>query len=265
MTTLAGATTIVSGADAHAVADPAPLVSARNVTVAFGSRKVLQEVTVAVRPGEIVTVIGPNGAGKSTLAKVLLGLVVPDGGIIERAPGLRVGYVPQRFPLEHLVPLSVERLVTLTSRASEAEVDAALEETGILHLKGAEATSLSGGEFQRALIARALLRRPDFLVLDEAVQGVDFIGETRLYRLIAEIRRKRGCGILMISHDLHVVMAESNRVVCLNGHICCEGMPETIRADPEFTRLFGPEAARSLAIYTHEHDHVHDGCGEKHT
>lgn len=234
------------------------LVEARGLSVVLGDRTVLDRVDVAIARGEIVTVIGPNGAGKSTLAKALLGLQKPHSGTITRARGLRVGYVPQRFPVENLVPLTVERLVTLTTRASRKEVTAALEETGIPHLRGADASGLSGGEFQRALIARALLRDPDLLVLDEPVQGVDFTGETRLYRLIARIRERRGCGIVMISHDLHVVMAGSDRVICLNGHVCCAGMPETIRADPAFQRLFGADATRHLAIYPHAHDHDHE-------
>ncbi len=240
-----------------AATDPRPLVDAHGLSIALGGRTILDHVDMTVSGGEIVTVIGPNGAGKSTLVKILLGLLKPDAGSVGRAPGLTVGYVPQRFPLENLVPLTVERLVTMTVRASRAAVTAALEETGIPHLRDADAAGLSGGEFQRALIARALLRDPDLLVLDEPVQGVDFTGETKLYRLIGEIRDRRGCGVVLISHDLHVVMAESDRVICLNGHVCCEGVPETIRTDPEFMRLFGPAAARHLAIYPHAHDHDH--------
>lgn len=234
------------------------LIEARNITVRYHGRAVLNDVSLSVSRGEIVTLIGPNGAGKSTLAKVLLGLVKPDSGVVRKTHKLAIGYVPQKFPLDHLVPLTVARLVSLTCHASDAAIDAALAETGIAHLKHADAASLSGGEFQRALIARALLQAPDLLVLDEAVQSVDFIGETRLYRLIADIRRRHDCGIVMISHDLHVVMAESDRVICLHGHICCEGIPEKIRVDPEFVRLFGTEASGALAVYTHEHDHAHE-------
>jgi zinc transport system ATP-binding protein len=187
-----------------------------------------------------------------------------QGGSVVKCPGLRVGYVPQRFPLAPNVPLDVARLLSLTLRPSADEMEAVLEETGILHLARAPVSNLSGGELQRALLARALLRKPDLLVLDEPVQAVDFIGEARLYELIAAIRRKHGCGILMVSHDLHMVMAESDHVICLNGHVCCEGGPEKVRSDPEFARLFGPAAADVMATYTHHHDHDHESREHHH-
>jgi zinc transport system ATP-binding protein len=235
-----------------------PLIEGRGISLKLGSRVILDSVDVDVMPGEIVTIIGPNGAGKSSLVRVLLGLQPVSGGRIVRKSGLRVGYVPQRFPLTPNVPLDVQRLLSLTLRPAPADIDAALAETGIAHLKTAAVASLSGGELQRALLARALLRKPELLVLDEPVQAVDFIGETKLYELIATIRRRHGCGILMVSHDLHMVMAESDRVICLNGHICCEGGPETVRHDPEFIKLFGPQAARVIAAYSHHHDHDHE-------
>lgn len=238
---------------------PRPLISARGVSLMLGGKQILQNVSLEVQRGEIVTVVGPNGAGKSTLVRVLLGLLEPSGGQVERITGLRIGYVPQRFSAPDNLPLTVEKLLSLTARAGPDDVRKVLDETGIEgHLK-TPVTALSGGELQRALIAKALLRQPDLLVLDEPVQGVDFIGETRLYQLIGQIRRTRGCGILMVSHDLHVVMAESDRVVCLNGHVCCEGQPASVKADPEFARLFGAEAARVVAVYAHDHDHTHEG------
>ncbi len=236
-----------------------PLVAAENVSLTLGGKLVLDAVSLTVAPGEIVTLIGPNGAGKSSFARLLLGLVEPTSGRVTRRPGLSVGYVPQRFAVPETIPLSVRRLLTLTRKAGNSEIDRVLEETGITQLAETQVTALSGGEQQRALIARALLRDPDFLVLDEPVQGVDFIGEAQLYRLVSQIRTRRGCGILMVSHDLQVVMAERDRVVCLNGHVCCEGGPEAVKGHPEFVRLFGREAARALAVYSHEHDHVHDG------
>jgi zinc transport system ATP-binding protein len=240
------------------------LISARSITVAHGGRTILDQVTLDVSKSEIVTVIGPNGAGKSTLVRALLGLEILKGGSVVKSPNLRVGYVPQRFPLTPNVPLDVARLLSLTLRPSTDEIEVALEETGIAHLARAFVTNLSGGELQRALLARALLRKPDLLVLDEPVQAVDFIGETKLYELIASIRRKHGCGILMVSHDLHMVMAESDHVICLNGHICCEGGPEKVRSDPEFARLFGPSAAKVIATYTHHHDHDHESHEHHH-
>jgi zinc transport system ATP-binding protein len=235
-----------------------PLIGGRGISLKLGNRVILDSIDVDVMPGEIVTVIGPNGAGKSSLVRVLLGLQAVTGGRIVRKVGLRVGYVPQRFPLIPNVPLDVRRLLSLTLRPAPADIEGALAETGIVHLKDAAVASLSGGELQRALLARALLRKPELLVLDEPVQAVDFIGETKLYELIAEIRRRHGCGILMVSHDLHMVMADSDRVICLNGHICCEGGPETVRHDPEFVKLFGPQAARVIAAYSHHHDHDHE-------
>jgi zinc transport system ATP-binding protein len=244
------------------------LLSARDVSLTLHGRSILDHVTIDVRPNEIVTVIGPNGAGKSTLVRCLLGLQPITSGEIVRSKALRIGYVPQRFPQTPNVPLDVRRLLSLTLKPSESEIDAALAETGIAHLKHAAVARLSGGELQRALLARALLRKPELLVLDEPVQAVDFMGEARMYELISEIRRQHGCGILMVSHDLHMVMAESDHVVCLNGHVCCEGGPSKVQQDPEFARLFGPSAARMIAAYTHHHDHDHEshghGCDHDH-
>jgi zinc transport system ATP-binding protein len=242
-----------------------PLIEGHDISLEFSGRVILDHVDIDVMPGEIVTLIGPNGAGKSSLVRVLLGLQKSSGGRIARKPGLRVGYVPQRFPLASNVPLDVKRLLALTLRPTNAEIEATLAETGIAHLKHAAVASLSGGELQRALLARALLRRPELLVLDEPVQAVDFIGETRLYELISAIRRNHGCGILMVSHDLHMVMAESDRVICLNGHICCEGGPEAVRHDPEFVKLFGAQAARVIAAYSHHHDHDHESHAHTHS
>ncbi|MGH2340687.1 ATP-binding cassette domain-containing protein [Segnochrobactraceae bacterium EtOH-i3] len=231
------------------------LVTVTGLSVDLGGRQILRDIELAVDAGEIVTLIGPNGGGKSTLVKTVLGLVRPSSGRVERAAGLRIGYVPQKLSIGWSMPLTVARLMTLTVRASRAAVLAALEETGVAHLAEAQAHTLSGGEFQRVLIARALMARPDLLVLDEPVQGVDFTGEQALYQLISEVRTRRGCGVLLVSHDLHVVMAATDRVFCLNGHVCCAGVPSVVADDPAYARLFGPRAG--LAIYRHHHDHVH--------
>jgi zinc transport system ATP-binding protein len=235
-----------------------PLITTHKLGLQISNRKILDQVNMTVREREIVTIIGPNGAGKSTLVKVILGLVPQTSGSIEQRANLRVGYVPQRFPASHNVPLSVRRLMTLTQKVSEDALLKTLDETGIAHLIDASVSALSGGELQRALLARALLRQPELLVLDEPVQAVDFTGEIKLYELISQIRKSRGCGILMVSHDLHMVMAESDRVICLNGHICCEGKPSTVQKDPEFLKLFGPNATRMIAAYSHHHDHDHE-------
>ena len=240
------------------------LLSARDASLTIGGRSILDRVNIDVRPNEIVTVIGPNGAGKSTLVRCMLGLQPLTSGVIVRNAGLRVGYVPQRFPLTSNVPLDVRRLLSLTLRPSEDDIDEALNETGIAHLKTAGVARLSGGELQRALLARALLRKPELLVLDEPVQAVDFMGEAKMYELISAIRKRHGCGILMVSHDLHMVMAESDHVICLNGHVCCEGGPSKVQQDPEFAKLFGPAAARMIAAYTHHHDHDHESHDHHH-
>jgi zinc transport system ATP-binding protein len=239
-----------------------PLVALSAVSVRRGGRTVLSDVDFAIGPGEIVTIIGPNGGGKTTFLKVVLGLVPPAAGRVWRRPGLRFGYAPQRLAIDPTIPLTVRRLMTLTARHDGAAVLAALEETGVAHLAAADAATLSGGEFQRVLLARALLAKPDILVLDEPVQGVDFAGEVALYEKIAAIRDRHGCAVLLVSHDLHVVMAASERVVCLNGHVCCAGVPREVAESPEYVRLFGPRAAATVALYTHHHDHAHDLHGE---
>ena len=232
------------------------LVSLSNAGIWRDGRWLVRGVDLKIRRGEVVTLIGPNGAGKSTTARLAIGVLKADEGSVARSSGLRIGYVPQKLSIDWTMPLSVRRLLRLTSPLLERDVVAALEATGIPHLADAEVRHLSGGEFQRALLARAIARRPDLLVLDEPVQGVDFAGEAALYELIQEIRRSTGCGILMISHDLHMVMAGTDTVICLNGHICCRGTPETVSQSSDYMKLFGG-SARSLAVYNHHHDHTH--------
>jgi len=237
------------------------LISARGVTVSADGRRIVDGVDLDIRRGEIVTLIGPNGAGKTTLCRALIGIAHTDGGTITRADKLRIGYVPQRFEFDGLIPLSVARFMSLTRPVAGAEIDRLLEETRIAHLKHADISSLSGGEFQRAALARALARAPDLLVLDEPAQGVDIAGEARVYRLIEDISKQRGCAVLMVSHDLHVVMAASDRVVCLNRHVCCQGVPDAVARHPEYARLFGDAGVSALGLYAHDHDHSHDVSG----
>lgn len=236
---------------------PDTLVSLEGAGVRRGGRWLVRGIDLDVRRGEIVTLIGPNGSGKSTTAKTAIGVIKADEGTVRRQPGLRVGYVPQKLSIDWTLPLTVERLMKLTGPLPKTEIAEALEAVGIAHLAKAEVQHLSGGEFQRALLARVMARKPDLLVLDEPVQGVDFSGEVALYQLIRDIRDRTGCGILLISHDLHVVMADTDTVLCLNGHVCCRGTPEAVVADPEYLRLFGARAAETLAIYRHRHDHTH--------
>lgn len=237
--------------------DPQPLVSLAGAGVYRNGRWLVRGVDFTVRPGEIVTLIGPNGSGKSTSAKLATGILRADEGRVDRRAGLRTGYVPQRLAIDWTMPLTVRRLMTLTAPLSADDIDHALDAVGIRHLAGAEVQHLSGGEFQRALLARAMARKPDILVLDEPVQGVDFSGEIALYDLITSIRNATGCGILLISHDLHIVMAETDTVICLNGHVCCRGTPAAVSSSPEYMRLFGDKASRTLAVYSHDHDHTH--------
>lgn len=233
------------------------LVSLANAGVQRSGRWLVRGVEFSVSKGEIVTLIGPNGSGKSTSAKMAIGVIKPTEGVVTRTAGLKVGYVPQKLSVDWTMPLPVRRLMTLTGPLAARDIDAALNATGIAHLANAEVQHLSGGEFQRALLARAIARKPDLLVLDEPVQGVDFSGEIALYDLIKNIRNSSNCGILLISHDLHVVMAETDTVICLNGHVCCRGTPQAVSQSPEYMRLFGGAAAKGLAIYSHHHDHTH--------
>ena len=234
-----------------------PLVSLDGAGVYRAGRWLVRDVGLSVRSGEIVTLIGPNGSGKSTTAKMALGILKPDEGTAERRAGLSVGYVPQKVSVDWTLPLKVERFMHLTGRISRADAEHAMQATGIAGLKGAEVRNLSGGEFQRVMLARAIARRPDLLVLDEPVQGVDFSGEIALYDLIKSIRDDYGCGILLISHDLHVVMAATDQVICLNGHVCCSGPPSLVSQHAAYRELFGARAASTLAVYEHSHDHTH--------
>ena len=234
-----------------------PLVSLSNVGVRRNGRWLVRGVDFSVSRGEIVTLIGPNGSGKSTTVKTAIGVMKADEGKVTRASGLKVGYVPQKLAIDWTLPLTVRRLMTLTGPLSASDMNEALDAVGLSHMRDAEVQHLSGGEFQRALMARAIARKPDLLVLDEPVQGVDFSGEIALYDLIKSIRNASGCGILLISHDLHVVMAETDTVICLNGHVCCRGTPEAVSRSPEYVRLFGSRAAQTLAVYSHHHDHTH--------
>ena len=234
-----------------------PLVRLDNAGLRRDGRWLVRGVDLQVAPGEIVTLIGPNGSGKSTSAKMAIGVLKPDEGKVFRNADLRVGYVPQKLSVDRTMPLTVRRLMTLTGKLPETVIRQSLEQVGVAHLADAQVHNLSGGEFQRAMLARAIARKPDLLVLDEPVQGVDFAGELSIYELIIDIRNSTGCGILLISHDLHVVMAETDTVICLNGHICCRGTPQTVSQSAEYQRLFGAGAAGKLAVYNHQHDHTH--------
>jgi zinc transport system ATP-binding protein len=237
-----------------------PLITANHMWVrrrtSMAEKVILEDVSLALMPAKIMTLIGPNGAGKTTLLKVLLDLMPVSSGTLTRKPGLKIGYMPQKLDINPTLPMTVECLLSLgtTERLSKIQtlIDTCLKEVGAHALKYSQLTVLSGGEMQRVMLARALLTAPHLLVLDEPMQGVDVLGQEELYHLIARIRDNRGCAVLLVSHDLHLVMAASDEVVCLNTHVCCSGHPNQVTADPMYQKLF-------VAPYKHDHDHRHDG------
>lgn len=239
-----------------------PLVRVEGINLAIRDRQILHDVSLSLHDGEVLTLIGPNGAGKSLLVRIILGLVQPDTGRVRLRSGTRIGYMPQRLSVEETLPLTVYRFITLGTPASRQRVQEVLRETGAAHVLESPIQSVSGGEMQRVMLARALLRDPEFLVLDEPVQGVDVSGQHELYALIGRIRQRRGCAILMVSHDLHLVMSATDRVICLNHHVCCSGHPDKVSRDPAYLQLFGLEGLRNIAVYQHRHDHHHDLYGE---
>lgn len=234
-----------------------PLLSADHLSVRLDGHDVLTDISMQVRGGEIVTILGPNGSGKSTLLRALLGILSPASGKVSRRPGLVIGYVPQRLAIDRTLPMTVRRFLSLPVRVSDTAAAAALARVGLPDVAGKQMADLSGGQFQRVLLARALLAKPHLLILDEPTQGLDQPAEAAFYRLIEEVRRETGVAVLMVSHDLHVVMAASDRVICLNGHICCEGTPRVVSSAPEYRALFGLGTQGALALYQHVHDHSH--------
>ncbi len=238
------------------------LVSVEGLGVHRAGQSILSGVSLELSGNEIVSLIGPNGAGKTTLIRAILGLIPHQEGRIEKAPNLVIGYMPQRLAIDPVLPLTVRRFLRMAAKAGKGEILTVLGEVGVPQLLESQVQTLSGGEFQRVLLARALLRNPDLLVLDEPAQQVDFQGQIDMFELIEGLRRSRGCGVLVVSHDLHMVMRATDRVLCLNGHICCSGAPEAVSAHPEYVALFGPRAAESVALYHHHHRHAHDLAGD---
>lgn len=238
------------------------LVSLKDITVSFGARNVLSHISLDLKPGRILTLLGPNGAGKSTLVRVVLGLIKPTSGTITTAEKLTIGYVPQKLHLDATLPLTVSRFMRLRPGVRKEDVLPALKRVHAAHLLNQPMQKLSGGENQRVLLARALLNKPDLLVLDEPTAGVDVNGQLALYDLINQLRQELNCSVLMVSHDLHLVMAKTDEVLCLNQHICCSGTPEVVSMHPEFIAMFGNRGAEQLAIYRHHHNHRHDLQGK---
>lgn len=235
-----------------------PLLVGTDISVKADGKTLLNNVSVSVCENEIVTIIGPNGGGKTTLLKSLLGLRPISSGTVKRKKNLNLGYVPQKLVIDRTLPLTVQRLMRLTGSYKRAQIEDALGETGVAHKIHDNIHSLSGGEMQRVLLARAIIRQPELMVLDEPVQGVDYLGEIALYQLIEAIRNKYKCGILLVSHDLHMVMRASNRVICLNTHVCCSGQPTDVEQSPDYQRLFGSRGLQTMAPYGHRHGHFHD-------
>ena len=236
-----------------------PLLAAlHSVGVQRNGRWLVKDIDLAVHRGEVVSLIGPNGSGKTTVTKVLANSINPDVGTVERAKGIRIGYVPQKINIDSTLPITVRRLMNVPQQIDDRKIDEALDRLDIRPLRDSPVQRLSGGEFQRALFARALLRNPDLLILDEPAQGLDFQGEAKLYRQISDIREQMNCGILLVCHDLHVVMAQTDTVICMNVHICCTGSPTQVKSDEAYLSLFGhQEDEHSHAVYTHTHNHSH--------
>jgi zinc transport system ATP-binding protein len=231
-----------------------------NVGFSKNNKWLVKGVSLEVKQGEIVTLIGPNGSGKSTTAKIALGIYKNIEGKVNKFTN-KIGYVPQKISIDWTLPIRVIDFMSLIEEPTDEQINIALNLTGVKHLKNNSLSDLSSGEFQRVLIARAIAKQPDLLVLDEPVQGVDFRGEIALYELIKKISEELNCGILLISHDLHVVMAATDYVVCLNGHVCCSGTPQVVAKNNEYQELFGDRASSILSLYAHKHDHTHSQDG----
>jgi len=238
------------------------LIALENIELTLAERQILKNINLQVHEKEIITLIGPNGAGKTSLVKVVLGLIKPTRGKVVRQQKLSIGYMPQQVVVEPTLPLTVERFLKLVRRASNKDIQNALARVGVTHLQRSPVQNISGGEMQRVLLARALLNKPQLLVLDEPVQGVDVGGQGEMYQMISSLRDELGCAVFMISHDLHLVMASTDTVICLNQHVCCSGHPEHVTQDPAYLEIFGQYQPQHVAVYTHHHDHHHDLHGD---
>jgi zinc transport system ATP-binding protein len=240
------------------------LIQVEDLSVRYGARMALSRVSLRVEPSEIVTIVGPNGSGKTSLLRAIIGAIKPFQGRVVQASSLKIGYVPQKLHIDETLPITVSRFLKLSGGVTAADIDYALTQAGVPKLTKAQLSQLSGGQFQRVLLARALIAKPDLLLLDEATQGLDQRGSASFYQQIETVRQTTGCAVLMISHELHVVMSASDRVICLNGHVCCEGTPAVVASAPEYRALFGTGTGGALALYRHEHDHGHDHADHCH-
>jgi zinc transport system ATP-binding protein len=234
------------------------LISTSAITVKYGSHTILRDVSISVNAGEIVTIVGPNGSGKTSLVKTIIGAIEPFSGSINLKKDLRIGYIPQRLNIDQTFPMTVHRFLNLTQKVPVADCQAALDIAGVPGLLKMQMANLSGGQFQRVLLAGALQGSPNILILDEPTQSLDQAGSADFYKQIEMVRNEKGCAVLLISHELHVVMSASDKVICMNGHICCSGAPEAVAIMPEYHDLFGTNTDGVLALYRHNHDHKHD-------
>ena len=234
-----------------------PLISLDSISLVRQKNHILRDISLTIKTGDFITVIGPNGAGKSMLLKTLMGFYKPTSGRITRTANLSIGYMPQHIHLDQTIPISVARFLRLTQKTA-TPIDQTASETNITALLDRLLSALSGGELQRVLLARALMNDPHILILDEPAQNLDIAGQLAFYRLLEDIYKTRDLAILMVSHDLHMVMARTKQVICLYHHICCSGAPQSVTKEPEFISLFGDDMARMMAVYQHEHDHTHD-------
>ena len=230
------------------------LIEVQNLCVGYGNKEVLRNVNLSLSKNEIVTIVGPNGSGKTTLFKSIIGSTPISSGKVLIRPNIKIGYVPQVLNIDRSLPLTVERFLSLENRRHKREALSAQQVLDSNDLLFKQISTLSAGQLQRVLLARALVNKPDVLLLDEATRGLDQPGSAAFYRKIEEIRNTTGCAILMISHDLHVVMSASNRVICLNGHICCQGEPQSVASSPEYKAMFGSNVDGTLALYQHNHN-----------
>ena len=237
------------------------MLNIKNLEATIDNKHILKGINLDINPGEVHAIMGPNGSGKSTTAKIALGIYKKIDGQVEKYTN-KIGYVPQKISIDWTLPIRVYDFMLLTETIEDSAIDEALSLTGVIHLKNKKLGSLSGGEFQRVLIARAISKKPELLVLAEPVHGVDYTGEIALYELIKRISDTLNCGILLISHDLHTVMTATDHVVCLNGHVCCSGSPIDVAKNNEYKALFGEQASQILSRYEHKHDHIHTNEGK---
>ncbi|MGB1336395.1 metal ABC transporter ATP-binding protein [Planktomarina sp.] len=240
------------------------LVQVDELCIAYGATLAISGVSLRIEAGEIVTIVGPNGSGKTSLLRAIIGAIKPIKGQVSHARDLKIGYVPQKLHIDETLPITVSRFLNLQGGVTSIDIDHALTQAGVPELEKAQLSQLSGGQFQRVLLARALIAKPDLLLLDEATQGLDQRGSASFYQQIETVRNNTGCAVLMISHELHVVMSASDRVICLNHHICCQGTPAVVASAPEYRALFGSGTGGALALYRHEHDHGHDHDHDDH-